>query len=65
MQSTLAIHHLYQIKSCMEKEESQLCILTKCSSKFVDFLVYETLSIKRASIPCFNVRNRAQSIEAG
>ena len=25
------------------------------ATQFVDFLVYETLSIKRASIPCFNV----------
>ena len=29
MQSTLVIHHLYQIKSRMEKEESQLCIFDK------------------------------------
>ena len=53
MQSTLVIHHLYQIKSCKEKEESQLCILTKWHSKFVDFLVYETLSSLKSFDPMF------------
>ena len=50
LQSTISIRHLYQI---MKKEESELCILTKRHAKFVDYLVYEMLSIKRAFIPCF------------
>ena len=65
MQSTLVIHHLYQIKSRIEKEESQLCIFDKVPLNLSIFSFMKRFLSKELRSHVLMFRNRAQPIEEG